>query len=235
MTIFKQLLMSLPVAVAALCLGACVSLQHERCLEPYREYAGYKVSAAGEYESAGAGGLYRCGEEWYVAAVRCRAEVYEDHLPPVSLWEHRRSVILHPEGAGNPVLCYHKITPTMAARMQQERHTILPHELKAALREAGGAWVESRPHNAQRVRITCTGHYALAEQTGSHAPWYAYPAAGLTLLCVDVPLTALLAVPSGLIYSLMWSASQMDERSMKADIQKNPIHIKPLPPQNVHL
>ena len=199
----------------ALCCVSCVSLQHERCLAPYREYVGYEVSATGEYESAGAGGLFRCGEEWYVAAVRCRAEVYEDHLPPVSLWKHRRSVILHPEDAEKAALCYHKITPAMAARMQQERHTILPHELKAALREAGGAWVESLPPDAQRVNASYIGHYALAEQTGSHAPWYAYPAAGLTLLAVDVPLTALLALPSGIVYSVLWSASQMDERAMK--------------------
>lgn len=208
-----------------LCLGACVSLQHERCLEAYREYAGYEMGVAGGHESAGSGGLYYCGEGWYVAAVRCRAKVYGDHLPLVSLWGQHRYVILHPEGADNPVLCYHKITPTMAARMQQEQHSILTHELMAALREAGGAWVESLPPDAQRVRITCIGRYALAEQT-SHDPWYAYPAAGLTLLCVDVPLTALLALPSGIVYSILWSAAQMDVRAMKRDMKKVPIIVK---------
>lgn len=232
MTIMRE---TLSVIMAALCLGSCVSMQYERCLEEWREYEGYEVSAAGEADMLKAGGLYRCGMEWYVAAVRCRVEVHEEHFLPVAMWEHRHCVVPIPDDKGEKKIYHHKITPAMAARMQQERHTILPHELKSALREAGGAWVESLPPDAQRVNISYLGHYALAEQTGNHAPWYAYPAAGLTLLAVDVPLTALLALPSGIVYSVLWSASQIDERAMKKDMQKHPIHIKQQPPQKMHL
>lgn len=207
----------------SLCLSACVSLQHERCLEAHREYAGYEVKVFPWAK----GGLYRCGEEWYVGALRWAVVVRTDHLVPLTQLDSRKVVIFSLKDKQGDFCC-HKISAAMANRLREGGGWISPHEFKTALHQAGGSWERELPRGAQYVPASYSEPLVVSEIVEDHSPWYAYPAAGLTLLCVDVPLTALLAVPSSLLCATMWACSQSDVRAMKADMKD----IQLLPLQN---
>lgn len=217
------------IALAISCcgLGGCVSVLHQQWLDAGREYDGYKVQLPLPGQAKGE--LYCCGDAWYLPAVRCRAEVRHEPFVQPNLWESRRPVRLAPVKPEEPLqIVYHKIPPTLVQRIQGGAR-LSELELSRALCEAGGEWVDTLPPNAKKVPTACAASWALAEEKAdSHTPWYAYPAAGVTLVCVDVPVTVLLAVTSPLIYATQWACEQVDIFSMKADMKNNLPEILPL-------
>lgn len=174
-----------------------------------KEYSGYLLDYGGEVNK-GRGlepALYRCGDEWYIAGIKSHVRDRDWHVHAAwNSYEERHRFALTPL-AGRPVY-YHKITPEMASRLMVSDATTYSwytaKHVKEALRRAGGEWVPSLPAGARRVpaaflRYTSTST-SIAEPESVRSPWYAYPMAGLTFLCVDVPCSAALTAVTTVAY-----------------------------------
>lgn len=189
-------------AAACAMLSSCYSNYHQAWFQPHREYVGFELNYATEPEKETEGlppVIYRCGDEWYIAAVRCKlANVVT--APGLQILDgdgDEPSLEKSPES-----ICFHKITSELAywlLRSDQESHRwMMEKKLRQEMKKAGGEWVAQLPEGAQSVPAPYL-QYAkrqllLIDMARDDAPWYSYPMAGLTLVCVDVPFTASMMV-----------------------------------------
>ena len=196
-----------------------------------KQYSGYRLDYHTNAE-AGVYGLppvlYRCGEDWYIAGILSHVQDRDMHLHRIQeRYDQRHRFVLTAQ-TGRP-LRYHKITPEMAAwllRSDQESFAwFTSAKVREELEKAGGDWLENLPPGAKSVPA---GFLKLGKAQARHvmeldtpSPWYAYPMAGLTFLCVDVPCSA---VASVLALSLMVIDSALEddeEEQARKEAQKD--------------
>ena len=164
-----------------------------------REYVGYHLDYRTEAE-AGEWGLspvlYQCGADWYIAAVRCRLV---DDYPYSGIQELGADFYTRHYFDSYPdALYFHKITPELAFWLlksdQESLKWFTRSKMESELAKAGGDWSPSLPSGAKPVPARflefARRRLMLVELQKDSSPWYAYPMAGLTFLCVDVPATA---------------------------------------------
>lgn len=185
-----------------LLLSGCYTTRNQRWLEKYRTYEGYEL----RYNEWNArwnlpAVLYRCGGDWYLAGVR---REYRDDLSrrkkvfAIEADFHERHWF-NPVGSTSPQMqvCYHRITPALAARLLSPGHQgIRPEELSRDLRRAGGDWCRQLPPGAQAVSakelsrgLKTLPVKHIEKVISNTAPWYNYPAVAVSFVVEDVPLT----------------------------------------------
>ena len=186
------------LSLLACALNSCYTNINQMWFRGHRDYVGYHLDYRTD-PSVNEWGLpsvlYRCGEDWYLAAVRC---ALLDDYPYSGVQDfradffERHAFSIEPEG-----VYFHKITPELASwllRSDQESHRwFTGPRLREQFARAGGEWMPVLPQDAQRVPAPYL-EYAkrrlmLTELERNDAAWYAYPMAGLTFVCVDVPAT----------------------------------------------
>lgn len=204
-----------------LCLAVCAALcscytnLNQQIVEGDRVFSGYDLCYVG-----GMGGypslrpeLYRCGGDWYIAALRCRVKA-RPSMPPlhsiVSDWyERHETVAVHDRV---PDLVFHKLTPHMAMRLMNARsylkETITDAMMEEDMRRAGGGWVAELPSRAESVELpllagrTAPAHWVLVGESSYHAPWYKSVAAGAVFVCVDVPSSVICSAAAAAGYAV---------------------------------
>ena len=164
-----------------------------------REYVGYSLDYKGDDAKEARSlppVLYRCGDDWYIAAVK--SSVIEISRPVHSVFDgyyKMHDFVLSP--LPDYPIYYHKITPEMAANMQrsdQESHRwFSPSRVAGELKKAGGDWMKQLPPGAQPVQAEflkyCRTSTFNVKELDTKNSWYSYPMAGLTFLVVDVPFS----------------------------------------------
>lgn len=195
------------VLSAAALLSACYTNVNQAWFR--KEYSGYLLDYSGEEKSgrALAPALYRCGDDWYIAGIKSYVRDRDWHVHAAwNSYEERHRFALTPL-AGRPVY-YHKITPGMAKLLMASDQAVYAQytaeRLKADMRQAGGSWEPALPPGARRVSAAFLkhGHTSIShvEAVDTRSAWYAYPMAGLTFLCVDVPCSAALTAVTTVAY-----------------------------------
>ena len=217
---FRHLMLG-AVSPALLALCSCYTNVNQAWFN--KQYTGYRLDYYTD-EPVGLRGLppvlYRCGEDWYIAAIRCEVKDRDYHLHFVREGFHRRHGFALTPLPGRPV-AYHKITPEMARWMLRSDHES-PEWFKhdSVIRElskAGGEWLEQLPPGAVPVKAEflkyCRARANYVEELPAEpTPWYTYPLAGLTFLCVDVPCSAVAtAVPVVSLIGLLYIDSKQDD------------------------
>ena len=205
----------------ALLLASCYTNVNQAWFN--KQYTGYKLDYYTD-EPAGLRGLppvlYRCGEDWYIAAIRSEVKDRDYHLHFAAESFHKRHAFALTQQEGRPV-CYHKITPEMARWLLRSDHESpdwfshdrVIHELS----KAGGGWLEQLPPGAKAVNAEflkyCRARANYVEESPAEPdPWYTYPLAGLTFLCVDVPCSvAATVVPVVPWVGLLYIYSKQDD------------------------
>lgn len=198
-----------PFVCAAALLSSCYSNVNQAWFR--KQYEGYQFDYVTD-APAGIRGLppvlYRCGEDWYIAAIK--SDVH-DHDPYVHcadepfMERHRFELTQH----FNRPVWYHKITPAMAELLLVSDQTTNDYFTSAHmmrdLRHAGGEWLPQLPAGAKPVPseffkyAKVSVDYVRPLDTAS--PWYAYPLAGLTFLCIDLPFAV--ATNGAIAYALL--------------------------------
>lgn len=197
-----------PLALACV-LSACYTNVNRACFR--KAYVGYTLNVSPE-PNAPKYSLFRHGKDWYIAGVRSEVKDRDYYMHAVSdnYWA-RHNFELTPL-PGKPVY-YHKITPTMASwftsRDEETHRWLVQEKVEAELRKAGGDWEPQLPRGA--VAVPSSGgpdDAAHVQALPTRSPWYAYPLAGLTTLCVDVPCTLGLSTAFGAF--TLWSYRELD-------------------------
>ena len=183
-------------------LSSCYTNFNQRWFfSKHREYVGYEMDYYADVEGGIQGlppVLYKHGNDWYIAAVRHEIAEGANASAVHHLGDDlavRNDFVFYPES-----IYFHKITPELAywLRMSdQESHLwFTEHSLRRELRKAGGGWVPSLPAGTVKVDAAYLKYakrsLMLVDQVRNDAPWYAYPAAGLTFLCVDLPASTVM-------------------------------------------
>lgn len=145
--------------------------------------------------------LYRCGNDWYIAGVKSEFKDGErpPFLPLPASFRDRHHFTPVRDGKPQQVY-YHKITPKLARMLFVPKRTtnVYSDRMCDELDKAGGGWLAQLPAGAQPVTSTYLSDanfnrpknwQYVEKDRRSHAPWYAWPAAGLTFVCVDLPLS----------------------------------------------
>lgn len=177
--------------------------------------------------------LYRCGDDWYLAAHYNRLS---DGYPYSCIqWANFDFAERHGfEPDPQAPVYYHKITPELADAMlrpdQVSWHWFSRETMLRELARAGGEWIPQLPAGAKAYSSAflrqCKSNLLLVEEHTVVPPsWYTYPAAGLTALVVDVPGTAL-ALSLGCVASV---AASIFSPSHAAATRSSQYHIDPLP------
>lgn len=184
-------------------LSSCYTNINQRIAGPYREHSGFDLYyAEGWHPQAQSPSLYRCGDDWYLAAVRCKVKT-QCVMPMVygigSGWYDRNETA--PEYFSQPHVVYHKITPSMASRLQKYssyvKKRITDGMMAEDMKRAGGEWVEALPPGTQVIPAPLlagsltAAHWVLVETTEYNAPWYINAAAGATFVAADIPCSAI--------------------------------------------
>ena len=197
MMIIRRLCFLIPVM--ALCmLTGCYTTVNQVWVP--REYVGYSLDYKGDDAKEARSlppVLYRCGDDWYIAAVK--SSVIEISRPVHSVFDayyKMHDFVLSP--LPDYPIYYHKITPEMAANMQRSDQESLrwfsPSRVAGELKKAGGDWMKQLPPGAQPVQAEflkyCRSSTPQVKKLGTKGAWYSYPLAGLTFLAVDVPISA---------------------------------------------
>lgn len=190
--------LSTTALLGACMLSSCYTNVNQAWFQ--RQHSGYVLDYHTD-EAAGLRGLspqlYRCGEDWYIAAFRSDVRVRERWLHFVAESYRERHVLTLTPQPGRPV-SYHKITPEMAGwllRSDQESYAWLTEaKVTEELAKAGGEWLDTLPPGAKPVEAEflkhCRTRTEHVEVRSAEDPWYAYPMSGLTFVCVDVPCSA---------------------------------------------
>ena len=196
MLIMRQLGFLIPFMALSLLTGCFTAVNQLWIL---RDYVGYSLDYEGS-EMKGANSLppvlYRCGNDWYIAAVK--SSVKENVLLHRSVSDdfyETHNFILTP--LPDYPIYYHKITPEMAANMQrsdqENKQWFTADRVTDELKKAGGDWVEQLPPGAQPVQAEflkyCRTSTFNVKELDTKNSWYSYPMAGLTFLVVDVPFS----------------------------------------------
>lgn len=183
---------------------------NQQCFKGKREYVAWHLDYHTD-EKAGIHGLppvlYSYHDDWYVAAIRC--ELKEDY-PYGGVQDIRDGFLTrHDFEIKHQGVYYHKITPELAARLlysdQESLEWFKPGKVAEEIKKAGGEWLPKPPPGAKampaRFLEYCRRRVLYVEPPVTHARWYTYPAAGATLLFVDVPATTVLVAVSPLTVS----------------------------------
>lgn len=182
--------------VGAALLSSCYTNVNQMWFKGKREY---EVSHLDYHTDASIGVqglapvLYRCGDDWYIAAKYTKQrDAYPGRgVQWVGLaYEERHRFELK---AHAPVY-YHKITPAMANMLLKDsaesRSWFSEQKMRVALAQAGGSWVAQLPPGSKPVPSAflrrCHSSLMLVDER-NYASWMTYPASWLTFLCVDVP------------------------------------------------
>lgn len=182
--------------LCALCLlSGCYTNFNQLWFRAHTEYSGYELNYSAEGGSLPRA-LYKHGEDWYIAAYPCTMADRAKPVHGVSDSFHRRHVF-RTKARLSQEPWYHKITPEMAAwLLRADAETV--HRFKAEpllqdMQKAGGDWLRKLPQGAVAVPSEFLkynrGSLHIATESKGSAPWYSYPAAGLTFLAVDIPAT----------------------------------------------
>lgn len=177
-------------------LSACYTNFNQRIPEKYREYKGYDLYYGNEnHEAVLPAQLYRKGNTWYIAGVRCGVDALF-RIPSMHYWNstwydrHEYGPLLHKKSE----VYYHKISPEVARRIVASRNYRLDDSAMAeALKKGGGSWQRHLPAGAQPVpaallkSATMPHHWVQVESSTLKGPWYIYPVTGLIFVCFDVP------------------------------------------------
>ena len=194
-----------------------------------KQYAGYQLDYHTD-EPTGLRGLppvlYRCGEDWYIAAICSEVKDRDYHLHFVAESFRKRHAFTLTQKEGRPV-AYHKITPEMVSWLlhsdQQSYDWFTTGKLEAEFAKAGGEWLEQLPPGARAVNAEflkyCRARADYVEELPAEPdPWYTYPLAGLTFLCVDVPCSAAAtAVSVAAVAGLLYLDSKLDDEEEDDD------------------
>lgn len=182
-------------------LSSCYSAVNRAWIEPHKEYSGYYLDycESGKPRQAGATSLspllYAHGSDWYIAGIACRfnSEPTMIHSIRDGFYERRRLIPIKPERVR-----YHKITPELAQwLMVSDEYSYAwfnSATVQRELRKAGGEWLDKLPSGAvpKPAAFLKTSRLSLplVDAESRHAPWYTYPAAGVTFVCIDIPFSA---------------------------------------------
>lgn len=228
---------------AALLLCSCYTNLNQAWFE--KKYEGYLLDYNTD-EASGLRGLpprlYRAGQEWYIAAVRSDVQDHDKrvHAAGQTLLE-RHTFTLTPQ-QGRPIF-YHKITPEMAYWMLRSDDAsdfwFSDFSVKDEIEKAGGEWLPALPPGAKAVDAEylkyCRSSANYVQQLPTDDPWYAYPMAGLTFLCVDLPCSiAITSVVTAAFVGVAWLESKADDDDDDDDdsfIDFDPTPSKPSKPQ----
>lgn len=198
MRLFMKRIIAVISALLCCVLSSCYTQVNQRWLEPYKTYEVRELAEVKPAQAKDASALYRCGDTWYVSA---QSGTYIAKVPrPFRFEEYLQPIPAIGRGIGIPLtrtqdaprMIYHRLTPE-AARLIQKGPMWTPRQMRSALRQAGGSWQAELPPGAVKVMSFGEGGrvapYSERHVKNCRAPWYAYMASGLTLVCVDTPLT----------------------------------------------
>ena len=205
-------------AVAACALSSCYTNFNQALLGGGKQYEGYLL----DYRTDAASGekglvpvLYRCGDDWYMAGIKCGFEKgFTAHLHYAKSSKVERMSLI-PVTKGERQVYYHKITSEMAKWMitsdQASRNWYCPMAVDEEMKRAGGGWRPTLPPGAKAVpadflKYCKTNSYHVTKVTDKGTPALAYPLGAAVFLAIDVPLT----VTASALYPVVYVARKLN-------------------------
>lgn len=151
---------------AACLLSSCYTDFYRTPLRGHEEYAGWEVEPR----------VYRVGEEGYVKARQVKLR-------------QRRANFYYVLSYGEQWR-YHKVSGEMKEQLQQKAYLVTDKELARDLKTTGGAWLPKLPRAAAgKPTPERNCGWQLVGPRTKRAPWYRCALSGLTLVCVDTPVS----------------------------------------------